>query len=89
MADFLGMDPNDVRQRAAHLSSHAAAIAEMAASIPHILENSRWVGPDRDSAVAHVHGTLVPALHQTVEALEQIVHIMINDADAQEMTSST
>jgi hypothetical protein len=85
---LLGVDPSDLRQRAAHLNHCAAELASIEAALGLVIDGSSWVGPDAEAAREQLNGQALPSLRQLQEFVQDTALKMTRIAMEQENISS-
>jgi len=68
---FLGMNIEGVNRVAGSIDGEAARISGVVTSLSATLQNTHWVGADRERFVAEWNGTCVPAMRRAVSDMRQ------------------
>lgn len=89
MSTMYGMDISQVRALAQLMSHTASEIQQMTANLTSNLQNTPWVGPDRQSFESDWHSTHVMQLNQVVNALNDAATRANNNATEQENVSQS
>ncbi len=83
-----GMNIEAVRQLASQMDTHAEQIQQLMGGLTQALENTEWIGPDRERFVGDWHGTHVAQLTAVANSLRDAANAARANADEQEHTSA-
>jgi uncharacterized protein YukE len=89
MAQFTGMDINEVRTLANQMRSSAQQIEQAMSALTNKLHGTPWVGADRERFVSEWDGTLTSQLRTVLNALDTAATTADKNASDQETTSAT
>jgi uncharacterized protein YukE len=85
----LGMNPEQVRQLGNQLTAAAGEIRNLVSVLSGQLENTHWVGPDRDTFQSDWQGTTSMQLNQLAQALTDMSQRAMQNVADQEQTSNS
>ncbi|HRE03091.1 MAG TPA: WXG100 family type VII secretion target [Ilumatobacteraceae bacterium] len=85
---FTGMDIPAVRQLAQQLTSKADEIQQIMTTLTNLLQNTQWVGADRERYLADWQGSHVTALNNVINGLRDASQKATQNASEQEQASS-
>jgi len=88
MSNFTGMDIQAVRTLAAQLTAKAGEIDTLRQQLTGQLENTPWVGPDREQFYGDWTGQYSTALTQVAEGLRNASQRATSNANQQEQASA-
>lgn len=83
-----GMNIEAVRELAGQMDSNADQIQTLLADLGSRLENTEWIGPDRDQFVGEWQGTFVPQLTAVANTLRDTANKARSNAEQQEQASA-
>lgn len=83
-----GMDPQAVRQFSQQLTQKAGEIQSIVQQLTNALQNTAWLGPDRQQFESDWNGQHCTALRQVIQGLEQAAQRASMNAQQQEDTST-
>lgn len=86
---FLGMDTSAVRQLAAQMTQSASEIQQISQQLTVQLQNTQWVGPDRNQFENDWTGTHVQQLNIVMQALTDASQKANLNADQQDQASNS
>jgi uncharacterized protein YukE len=86
---FTGMDIPAVRQLSQQLSQKASEIQSIAQQLTGQLQNTQWVGADRERFLSDWQGQYQTALNKVVEGLNEASQRASQNAQEQESASNT
>lgn len=84
---FTGMDVPAVRNLAQQLNTKAGEIRDLMGQLTSSLNNTQWVGADRERFVSDWQGTHVVALNNVIRGLEDAGAMANRNAEEQESAS--
>lgn len=84
---FTGMDVAAVRTLSQQLTTKAGEIREIMSQLTTGLNNTQWVGADRERFVSDWQGTHVVALNNVIRGLEEAGTLATRNADEQDAAS--
>jgi uncharacterized protein YukE len=85
---FTGMDIDAVKQLSQLMKTKAEEIRSISQSLTGQLQNTQWVGPDRERFTSDWQSTHVAALTRVVQGLEEAATAATNNATQQEQASN-
>jgi uncharacterized protein YukE len=85
---FTGMDVAAVRQLSQQMKAKADEIRQLSQQLTGQLQNTQWVGPDRDRFTNDWQSQHAAALSRVAEGLEQASQAANNNASQQEQASN-
>ena len=85
---FTGMDIAAVRQLSQQMNSKAEEIRSLMQQLTTQLQNTQWVGPDRDRFTNDWQSTHVAALNRVIQGLQDASTAATNNANQQEQASN-
>ncbi len=85
---FTGMDIPGVRQLAQGMKSKAEEIRSVMQQLTGQLQNTQWVGPDRERFSNDWQSQHVAALNRVIQGLEEASQRAIQNATEQEQASN-
>lgn len=88
MAQFTGMDIAEVRTLAQLLTTKADEISQVSQQLTAKLQNTPWVGPDRERFVSDWQSNHQQALQRVVESIKEAAQRAQANAQEQEQVSS-
>lgn len=86
---FTGMDITGVRQLATQLGSKADAIQTITQELSGLLQNTQWIGADRERFVNDWQSQHVAALTKVITGLNDAARIATTNAQEQETASNS
>ena len=86
---FTGMDIQAVRQLSQQMKSKAEEIRSLMQQLTSQLQNTQWVGPDREKFTSDWQGQHVAALNRVIQGLEDASTAASNNANQQEQASNS
>jgi uncharacterized protein YukE len=87
MSTFTGMDVPAVRSLAGQMNQCASEIRQVMNQLTHSLQNTQWVGPDREQFLSNWQGQHVTQLNQVAQSLEEASQRAQQNANEQEQAS--
>lgn len=87
MSNFTGMDIAAVRQLSQQLNAKADEIRSITQQLTGQLQNTPWVGPDRERFYGDWTGQYTSALNNVVQGLEDAAQRAMQNANEQEQVS--
>lgn len=88
MADYIGMDPQEVQAFSLQLENKAGDLEVIISTLTSQLANTTWVGADRQRFEGNWQGTIAVNLKAAADQLHEASRIAHGDAEAQIATSS-
>jgi uncharacterized protein YukE len=88
MSNFTGMDINAVRQLAAAMRQKADEIDSLRQQLTNQLNNTQWVGNDRNQFTSDWNGMYTSSLNQVAQGLRDAATRADQNAGEQETASS-
>jgi WXG100 family type VII secretion target len=88
MAQFLGLDPDEVRALATQLDSSGTELENLISTLKSKLDATTWVGSDRTRFEGDWDSTLSSSLRNVANALHDAANTARGNADQQETASS-
>ncbi len=85
---FTGMDIAAVRQLAQQMKTKADEIRSLSQQLTGQLQNTQWVGPDRDRFTNDWQSQHMAALSRVAEGLDAASQAAIQNANQQEQASN-
>ncbi len=82
-----GMDIEAVRQLAGQMDARAEQISTLMHELTNALENTEWIGPDRDRFVEGWKGTHANQLLTVAQSLREAANIARDNAQQQQDAS--
>ena len=87
MAGFVGMDIDAVRALATQMNNNADQIQNLMNTMTTQLQNTNWVGPDREKFLGDWQSTHVSQLNNVITGLQQASQDAQRNAGEQETAS--
>ena len=84
---FQGMDIAAVRGLASLLDNSASQIQELMQRLTNELQNTSWMGPDREQFCGNWQGQHCSQLNSVISGLQDAANVARNNANEQESTS--
>ena len=88
MAQFTGMDIQQVRALSAQMDNAANEIGQLAQTLTSRLNETHWVGPDQQRFVSDWESQHRAQLNNVVEALRNASRLATQNANEQEQVSN-
>jgi uncharacterized protein YukE len=88
MSQFTGMDIQAVRQLSSQLKAKADDIRSIMQQLGSQLQNTPWVGPDRERFLGEWQSNHVSALNNVINGLEAASNAATQNAAQQESASN-
>lgn len=88
MSNFTGMDISAVRTLAQQMTSRASEIRQLMNQLTNQLQNTPWVGPDRERFLGDWQSTHCQQLNAVIDGLEQAAQRATQNAQEQETVSN-
>lgn len=88
MNGFLGMVPDQVEQLAADLARRSSQVEAIVHAITWRLQQTTWLGPDREAFEAAWSSELSSALGALADALRDTARAARSDAEQQRLAAS-
>lgn len=85
---FTGMDIAGVRSMSQQLTGKAGEIRSLSQQLTSVLQNTQWVGPDREKFLGDWQSSHVTALNNVIQGLEDAATRANQNADQQEQASA-
>ncbi len=85
---FTGMDIPAVQQLSQQLTTKASEIQQIMQTLTSSLQNTQWVGNDREQFVSQWEGTHVTALNNIINGLNEASQKASKNAQEQEAASN-
>ena len=85
---FTGMDIPAVRQLSQQMNAKAEEIRSLMQQLGNQLQNTQWVGPDRDRFTNDWQSQHVAALNRVIQGLQDAATAATNNANQQEQASN-
>ena len=88
MANFTGMDIAAVRTLSGQMTAKAGEIRTLMNGLTQQLQNTQWVGPDREQFSGDWQGTHCQQLNAVIQGLEDAATKATKNANEQETASA-
>ena len=85
---FTGLDIPAVRQLSQQMKSKAEEIRSLSQQLTGQLQNTQWVGPDRENFSRDWQSQHLAALNRVIQGLEDASTAAMNNANQQEQASN-
>ena len=88
MADYIGMDPDEVKAFAQQLQTKSGELQQIVSQLTSQLTNTTWVGADRTRFEGDWQGTIAVNLKNAADQLHEASTLATSNAEAQIATSA-